>query len=109
MSTRTVYLGRDSNITFQLLDSVVDRDLSNLTQIDLVFNSTTKVSAANGATSPIDFTTNIDRMVVKMGGESVSAGSYPNVEVIVYDGDNPLGLIWGTIGLEVKNNPYTGS
>jgi len=48
-------------------------------------------------------------MVVKMGDESVSVGSYPNVEVIVYDGDNPGGLIWGTISLEVKANPYTGS
>ena len=109
MSTRTVYLGRDSNITFQLLDSVIVRDLSNLTQIDLVFNRTTRVTALNGVTTPIDFTTNVDRMVVKMGGESVSAGSYPNVEVIVYDGDNPNGLIWGTISLEVKSNPYTGS
>jgi hypothetical protein len=48
-------------------------------------------------------------MVLKIGGQSIGAGSYPNVKVMVYDGDNPDGLVWGTISLEVKANPYTGS
>ena len=109
MSSRTAYLGRDSNITYQLLDSGIVKDLSNLSQIDLVFGATTRVTGSSGSITPIDFTTNTDRMVLKLGAQSISAGSYPNVEVIVYDGDNPNGLVWGTISLVVKANPYTGS
>ena len=109
MSSRTIYLSRDSNVTYQLLESGVVKDLSNLSQIDLVFSSAVRVTAASGAITPIDFTTNTDRMVLKIGGESVTAGSYPNVKVVVYDGDNPSGLVWGNISLEVKANPYTGS
>ena len=109
MSSRTAYLGRDSNITYQLLDSGIVKDLSNLSQIDLVFGVTTRVKGTSGSLTPIDFTTNTDRMVLKLGAQSISSGSYPNVEVIVYDGDNPSGLVWGTISLVVKANPYTGS
>ena len=109
MSSRTVYLGRDSNITYQLLDSGVVKALSNLSQIDLVFSSAVRVTSKSGAVTPIDFTTNTDRMVLKIGGQSIGAGWYPNLKVMVYDGDNPDGLVWGTISLEVKANPYTGS
>lgn len=109
MATRTLYNGRDSNIKFQLLDAGTIKDLSNLSKIELIFNSTTKVIGLIGSTAPIDFTTVKTEMVLKFGASAttVTSGSYPTVKVIVYDSDNPNGLIWGAISLIVKDNPYS--
>ena len=108
MATRTIYTGRDTSIKYQLLDSGLVKDLSNLTKIELIFSTTVKVTGTIGRTTPIDFTTTPTELVLRLAAVTIASGSYPNVQVIVYDGDNPNGLVWGSIGLVVKDNPYTG-
>ena len=109
MATRTLFNGRDSNIKYQLLDAGTIKDLSNLSKIELIFNSTTKVSGTVGSVAPIDYSTVKTEMVLKFGasGTTITAGRYPTVKVVVYDSDNPKGLIWGSISLIVKDNPYS--
>ena len=108
-TTRTLYNGMNSNITYQLLDNGEVQDLSNLTQIDLVFTDKVRLSANSTATTPLDFVTSSDRLVLNLGTYTVPAGAYPNVKVIVYDGEHTSGVVWDTISLLVKDDPYTGS
>ena len=54
MATRIIYTGRDTNIKYQLLDQGQPKDLSNLSQIDLIFTSTVKVTGTVGTTAPLD-------------------------------------------------------
>ena len=107
MATRTIYAGRNSNIKYQLLDAGVALDLTNLSKIDMVFSSTLKITGDVGTTEPIDFATRGNEMVLKFANVTIASGSYPNVKIIIYDAENPDGLVWGTIALVVKDNPYT--
>ena len=107
MATRTLYTGRDSCIKYQLLDAGIAQDLTNLSKIELIFSSTVKVVGTVGTTAPLDFATIPTEMVLRFASVTLASGSYPNVKVIVYDTENPNGLIWGTIPLVVKDNPYT--
>ncbi len=109
MATRIVYTGRDTNIKYQLLDRGAPKDLSNLSKIDLVFSSTVKVTGDVGTTTPLDFSTTPTELVLKLAAVTIPSGSYPSIKVIVYDSDNPNGLIWGEIALVVRDNPYTTS
>jgi len=107
MATRFIYTGRDTNIKYQLLDRGQPKDLSNLSRIDLVFTSAIKVTGTVGTTAPLDYATVPTELVLKFSGITIPSGSYPSIKVIVYDSDNPNGLIWGEIALVVRDNPYT--
>ena len=106
MATRVIYTGRNTNIKYQLLDAGNTKQLDNLTKIELVFSSTVKIAGNIGETAPIDFTTDPTVFALKFAAQSLASGSYPNVKVIVYDGESPSGLVWGSISLVVKDNPY---
>ena len=107
MATRIIYTGRDTNIKYQLLDQGAPKDLSNLSKIDLIFTSSVKVSGTVGTTAPLDFSTVPTELVLKFSDVVIPSGSYPSIKLIVYDADNPNGLIWGEIALVVRDNPYT--
>ena len=106
MATRIIYTGRDTNIKYQLLDQGQPKDLSNLSKIDLSFSSTVKVTGTIGTTTPLDFATTSTELVLKFGAIIIPSGSYPSIKVVVYDADNPNGLIWGEIALVVRDNPF---
>ena len=106
MATRIIYTGRDTNIKYQLLDQGQPKDLSNLSKIDLIFSSTVKVTGTIGTTTPLDFATTSTELVLKFGAIIIPSGSYPSIKVVVYDADNPNGLIWGEIALVVRDNPF---
>ncbi len=106
MAARIIYTGRDTNIKYQLLDQGQPKDLSNLSKIDLVFSSTIKVTGTVGTTTPLDFATTSTELVLKFGALTIPSGSYPSIKVIVYDADNPKGLIWGEIAMVVRDNPF---
>ena len=106
MATRIIYTGRDTNIKYQLLDQGQPKDLSNLSKIDLIFSSTVKVTGTIGTTTPLDFATTSTELVLKFGSITIPSGSYPSIKVVVYDADNPNGLIWGEIALVVRDNPF---
>ena len=107
MATRIIYTGRDTNIKYQLLDKGAPKDLSNLSKIDLIFSSSVKVSGDIGTTTPLDFSTVPTELTLKFSSLTIPSGSYPSVKLVVYDSDNPNGLIWGEIALVVRDNPYT--
>ena len=109
MATRIIYTGRDTNIKYQLLDQGQPKDLSNLSKIDLIFSSTVKVTGTIGTTTPLDFATTSTELVLKFGAIIIPSGSYPSIKVVVYDADNPNGLIWGEISLVVRDNPFVVS
>ena len=107
MATRIIYTGRNTNIKYQLLDQGAPKDLSNLNKIDLIFTSSVKVSGTIGTTAPLDFSTVPTELVLKFSSVVIPSGSYPSIKLIVYDSDNPNGLIWGEISLVVRDNPYS--
>jgi len=107
MATRIIYTGRDTNIKYQLLDQGQPKDLSNLSKIDLIFTSTVKVTGTVGTTAPLDYATVPTELVLKFSDITIPSGSYPSIKLVVYDSDNPNGLIWGEIALVVRDNPYT--
>jgi hypothetical protein len=106
MATRIIYTGRNTNIRYQLLDQGAPRDLSNLSKIELIFTSSVKVSGDVGTTTPLDFTTEPTALTLKFSALTLPSGSYPSVKLVVYDADNPKGLVWGEIALIVRDNPY---
>ena len=106
MATRIIYTGRDTNTKYQLLDQGQPKDLSNLSKIDLIFSSTVKVTGTIGTTAPLDFSTVSTELVLKFSAVTIPSGSYPSIKVVVYDADNPNGLIWGEIALVVRDNPF---
>ena len=109
MATRIIYTGRGTNIKYQLLDQGQPKDLSNLSKIDLIFTSLVKVTGTIGTTTPLDFATVPTELVLKFSGVTIPSGSYPSIKVVVYDADNPNGLIWGEIALVVRDNPFVVS
>ena len=106
MATRIIYTGRNTNIRYQLLDQGAPKDLSNLTKIELILTSTIKISGLIGTTAPLDFTTEPTALTLKLSALTIPSGSYPSVKLVVYDGDNTNGLVWGEIALIVRDNPY---
>mgnify|MGYP003155001234 CR=1 FL=1 len=99
MSTRIIYTSRDTNIKYQLLDRGAQKDL--------IFTSSVKVSGEIGTTTPLDFSTVPTELTLKFSALTIPSGSYPSVKLVVYDSDNPNGLVWGEIALVVRDNPYT--
>ena len=65
-----------------------------------------KVTGTIGTTTPLDFATVPTELVLKFSGVTIPSGSYPSIKVVVYDADNPNGLIWGEIALVVRDNPF---
>jgi len=106
MATRIIYTGRNTNIRYQLLDQGAPKDLSNLTKIELILTSSVKITGLIGTTSPLDFTTDTTALTLKLSALTLPSGSYPSVKLVVYDGDNANGLVWGEIALIVRDNPY---
>ena len=106
MATRTIFQGRDSNLRYQLLNDGVAQDLTNLSKIELVFSTTFKLTGTVGTTEPLDFSTRKNELILNLANQSLTNGSYPSGKVIIYDSENNNGLIWGTISLVIKSNPY---
>ena len=106
MATRSIFQGRDSNLRYQLLNDGVAQDLTNLSKIEQVFSTTIKLTGTVGTTEPLDFSTRKNELILNLANQSLTNGSYPSVKVIIYDSENNNGLIWGTISLVIKINPY---
>jgi len=103
MLRKIVYLDRDNTIKLRLTSDGAAVDLSSITKMELLVGDTTISSVSSpdafdwsdhGADTDAD-----DRqLVLALGDESIAAGSY-DAALIVYDGDNPDGIVWGWIKL----------
>jgi hypothetical protein len=108
MSTQriTVYKGRDNTETLQFLDGGTVQDLSDITRIKLILNSTVTIDS-NVETAAFDFTTDTSQLDLALGGVTLTVGSYEGTEIVMYDSVNTSGVTWGKIDLLVKANYET--
>ena len=99
MITEHVYLGHDNTIDLLLKADGAAVDLSAVTRMTLEVDSTVIDSAVS--TTAFDWDTDSTKLVLALGGESITAGTY-KATLTVYDPDNADGLVWGQFNLVVR-------
>jgi hypothetical protein len=95
----TVYKGRDN--TIELVLSVDGKPINHnyITRAQIVMVA----AVLDSAVSPVLFDlTNVDRLVMELGGSELIAGHHA-ATLIVYDSGDPNGLVWGSFNIDVKN------
>jgi hypothetical protein len=102
MQTEFVFLGHDNRIDLILKADGGAVDLSGANRMTLTLG-TKLIDSDNGDTDPIrwakaGYATGELRLF--LGGEALTAGEYM-VPLIVYDGSNPQGIVWGIIPISV--------
>lgn len=97
----TIFNGSDNSIQYVLLDNGAPIvDLSSLTRVvfkigNAVIDSDIVGSAIIWWTDQTDyFGTTSDIVSAALGGQGLTAGSYPNSRITVYDPANPNGIVW---------------
>ena len=99
----TIYNGSDNSIQYVLLDNgnpIID--LNSITKITFKIGTTVIDSDAVGPTviwwtDEVDyFGVTTDIVSAKLGGQGLTAGSYPNSRITVYDPANPNGIVWSS-------------
>ena len=97
----TIYNGSDNSIQYVLLDQGAPiTDLSSLTRVTFKIGSTVIDSDVVGSsiiwwTDQTDyFGTTTDIVSAALGGQGLTAASYPNSRITVYDPANPNGIVW---------------
>lgn len=95
-----VYLGRDNAIELILKANNEAQSLSSVTHMELVVSGVTYSSVTSGY---FDWSGSTTGYVSLTFGQSatLSPGTY-DAELIVYDGSNVNGIIWGEIPLRIK-------
>jgi hypothetical protein len=107
MTTEIVYLGRDNRIDLLLKADGAAVDLASVTRMDLVVGAVT-VTSANASNDPIrwaqeDYATGEVRMSLgAVTGLAASANACA-ATLIVFDGSNPRGIVWGTVNVLIKD------
>lgn len=99
------YLGHDNSIDLLLKADGTAYDLTNITQMTLTLGSDTSITSDNGAADPIRWNkSGYDTGEVRLflGDQSITAGTYRRAYLVVYDNDNPDGIVWGYIRITVK-------
>ena len=101
MITEHVYLGHDNTIDLLLKADGAAVDLSAVTRMTLELDATTTIDSA---TSPEAFdwdTGTTGKLVLALGGETISAGIYEKCKLTVYDPDNAGGIMWDQLNIVV--------
>lgn len=99
--TGQVFLGRDNPITLVLFgDGAVLSDLSGVTRVTVDFDGGATVIDSDTAPAGTIWWTDakswrgqtVDVLRLKLGAESIVAGDYADVVIVVYDATYPNGL-----------------
>jgi len=102
MLTEVVYLGKDNTIDLLLKADGEAQDLSDTTRMTLGLDDT----VIDSATSPDAFdwdTGTTGKLVLALGAEAIDAGVYKRAVLVVYNADNPNGVVWGRLNIIVKS------
>lgn len=101
LPVETIYNGKDNAIQYVLLNSgdpIID--LSSVQRVTFTIGTTTIDSDVVGSgiiwwTDQADyFGVTTDIVSAALGGQGLSAGSYPNSRMTVYDPANASGIVW---------------
>jgi hypothetical protein len=101
-----IYLGHDNSSDHLLKSNGVAVSLSGVTRMTLTLGSKL-IDSDNGDADPIrwakaGYATGEFRLF--LGAEVITPGNYQGV-LIVYDGTNPNGVVWGRITISVMADP----
>jgi hypothetical protein len=102
MQTEFVYLGHDNRIDLILKADGAAVDLSGANRMTLTLGSAL-IDSDNGEADPIrwakgGYATGEVRLF--LGGEDLTATDY-KAPLVVYDGSNPEGIVWGVIPISI--------
>lgn len=104
MSREFVFANHDNIIDLILKSDNVAVDLSSVTKITASFDDTL-VSSSDKAAGPITWDQagyDTGEIRLNLGDQGIAAGRYTAVPIIVYDADNPNGIVWATIDVQVR-------
>lgn len=108
MLREIVYLNRDNTIDIILKADGTAADLSSVTKMELILDDTTISSVSSS--DAFDWsqhgadTEEADRkLILALGDEDIDVGSY-DAQLIVYDVDNPDGIMWSYINIVVRES-----
>ena len=104
MSKEIVYKGHDNTIDLVLKSDGVAQDLSSVTKITASFDSTLVESTdkAAGAITWDQAGYATGEIRLDLGDQDIAAGRYTAIPIIVYDADNPNGIVWGFIDAFIR-------
>jgi hypothetical protein len=99
-----VFLGHDNSIDLALTQGIAAQDLTAVTQMTITLGGVT-ITSDNGSADPIrwakaGYGTGEARLF--LGLESIPAGIYPACPLVVYSANNPEGVVWDFVAIEVK-------
>jgi len=102
MLREIVYLNRDNTIDIILKADGTAADLSSVTKMEIIVDDSTTISSV---TSPdaFDWFEGSGKLILALGDEGIDAGSY-DAQLIVYDVDNPDGIMWSYINIVVRES-----
>lgn len=104
MSTEIVYLGHDNSNEVILKQDGVAISLSGITKMTLTFG-TKLISSVNAADAPIRWNKDgygTGEVRFFLGGQTITAGDYHSVPLVVYDASYTNGLVWGLLDFSVN-------
>ena len=103
MTTEIVYISHNNINQLRLRASGVPQDLSAATKITATFRNkliSSEDPAGGGITwNQSGYLTGEIRL--DLGAQSIPSGTYDDVYVVVYDGLNTDGIVWGSFPAEV--------
>lgn len=106
MIDEIVYLGRNNYVHLSL--SVTDPAIIPLTPVIIDHTTLTRCQILVGTLlidsavfpSYFDFT-NDNKLILKLGESQLTAGRYVST-LIIFNNENPLGIVWGNLIIVVK-------
>lgn len=103
MDKEIVFLGHDNSIDLILKADGTAQNLASVTDMTITVGTVT-VSSDNGDADPIRWAKaayDTGEVRLFLGDQSLTPGSY-SAPLVVYDSDNPDGVVWGYIPMTVK-------
>lgn len=103
-----IYLDRDNSVDLILKKDGVAEDLSSVTQIDAVFDTSVTIESTNAATGPIkwnqagydDGEIRID--LTDSDEADIDTGQY-TVKIFTYTSEYTDGIYWGEVSIRVRD------
>lgn len=103
-ATEIVYLGHDNSIDLLLKADGTAQDLSAVTAATITIGEVT-VTSDNGDTDPIRWAKSgyaTGEIRLYLGSENLVAAIEPyTAYLVIYDADNPNGIVWGYVLIRV--------
>lgn len=108
VSSEHIYLVHNNKIDQILTEDGTPVSLSAVNRMTLAFEDLIIDSniAGEGVGEAFNWTAGGGKLILDLAGQSIPVSSY-DAQLIVYSSDNPLGIVWGTIPIEVVDVSYT--